>query len=331
MLAIPGTVVKEPHENLPTTELSIPAHLSGRRLDEILAELCPERSKAALQKLVRRGGVKLNGKRVLRSNIRPPRCAKLLVELDARGAGLAAPLPLTAIHEDEHLAVIDKPAGLLTHGVRDAAEDSVASRAVARFGPLPMLLGEERPGIVHRLDRETSGLIVVARTPEAMEVMREQFRERVVRKIYHALVHGAPESEEAILDQELAPRADHPDRQEVRRRGEGKSARTRVRLLEGLGPCSLLECVPTTGRRHQIRVHLHAAGTPVVGDAMYGARRAPELPPGAPPVRRHLLHAARLEFPPPVTGRPLALVSPDPPDLAGLVHWLRGRNVDNSA
>ena len=311
--------MKETPRNRPALELSIPANLSGRRLDEILAELCPERSKAALQKLVRRGGVKLNGQRVLRSNIRPPRCAKLLVELDAGAAGPATPLPLTVVHEDEHL----------THGVRDAAEDSVAARAVARFGPLPMLLGEERPGIVHRLDRETSGLIVVTRTPEAMEAMHEEFRERVVRKVYHALVHGAPKSEEAILDQELAPCADHPDRQEVRRRGEGKSARTRVRLLEGLGPCSLLECVPTTGRRHQIRVHLLVAGTPVVGDAMYGARRAPDLPPGAPPVRRHLLHAARLEFPHPVTGRPLALVSPDPADLVELAHWLRTRNVDN--
>jgi 23S rRNA pseudouridine1911/1915/1917 synthase len=308
----------------PPIEVVIPARLAGKRLDEILAELRPERTKSAWQKQVRRGEVKLDGKRVLRSNIRPPRRGKLSLASEEE----TQPLPLEIVHEDQHLVVVDKPPGLLTHGRNDPGEDSIATRAVARFPNLPTVMGEHRPGIVHRLDRETSGLIIVARTLPAMERLREQFRERSIAKTYRVLVHGAPRSEELLLDSELGPCAGHPDRQEIKQRGKGKTARTEVKLVERLEPCSLLHCKPSTGRRHQIRVHLWAAGMTVVGDLMYGAKNAPELPAGTPRITRHLLHAARLAFDHPITGERIDISAPDPPDLADLIHRLRARRAD---
>lgn len=296
--------------------------MSGQRLDQILAELFPERSKAALQKLVRRGKVHLDGKRILRSNVRPrPRARVRLLVGEAQDGG--GPSPLDVLHEDEHLVLVNKPAGLLTHSNEKEQGKSLADLAVRSLGPLPMLMGEHRPGIVHRLDRETSGLLILARTAEAMEGLRAAFRARKVRKTYQALVHGRPEEPSQSLRWDIDGVRGHRDRQQTLPPGQGKNAETRVELLEELGPCCLVACHPRTGRRHQIRVHLHAAGIPIVGDQIYGAKNAPPLPDGAPALRAHGLHAAGLEFDHPIHGRTMKFEAPLRPELASLVDWLR--------
>jgi 23S rRNA pseudouridine1911/1915/1917 synthase len=300
-------------------EREIPAELSGARLDEVLAALFPSRSKAALQKLVRRGGVELDGRRVLRSNVRPRPRARLRVDLpEAR-----TPVPaLELLFEDEHLAVVNKPAGLLTHGNEREASGTLAELVGERLGRLPMLMGEHRPGIVHRLDRDTSGALVVARTAAVMESLREAFRERRVGKEYLALVHGVPEEERFSVDASLGPVDGHPDRQRVR--PDGREALTGFELVERLGPLSLLRCTPRTGRRHQIRVHLHHAGLPLVADPIYGPREEAALPAGVARPRRHALHAARLVLDHPARpGEVVDATAPLRAELADLVEALR--------
>ena len=302
--------------------IEIPAKLGGRRLDEILAELYPEHSRAALQKLVRRGRVRLDGKRVLRSNVRPRARGVVELELEAE-APQAAAERLHVLHEDEHLIAIDKPAGLLTHGNDRSEEDSLAELAVRRFGPLPMTMGEHRPGVVHRLDRQTSGVILLARSEAAMETLREMFRRREVTKVYYALVHGSPAEDRFRLDWDIGPRDENGNRMTHRRRGQGQSATTDIEVIEHLGDFAAVRCLPGAGRRHQIRVHLHAAGFPIVADELYRMRGAGAPPTGAPVLRRQALHARRLQLAHPITEIPMELEAKLPADIAGLSDWLR--------
>ncbi|MFT7484565.1 MAG: 23S rRNA pseudouridine1911/1915/1917 synthase [Candidatus Paceibacteria bacterium] len=310
------------NENSGNLESEIPARHSGKRLDEILAELYPERSKAALQKLVRRGKVILDGERVLRSNVRPRRRARLRLKLE-EPQPIARAAQLDVIFEDEDLIVINKPAGLLTHGNEKERGTSLSDLVAERFGRLPILMGEHRAGVVHRLDRETSGLIVLARTGSAMESLRLAFRERKVKKDYLALVHGRPIVDEQVLRWDLGPVAGHPDRQEVLSPGRGKSAETWVDLEEELGACSLLRCRPRTGRRHQVRVHLCAAGASIVGDKIYGAKRAPSLPAGAPSLSAHALHAQAIRLNHPGSGEEVCFEAPLRGEMEALISWLR--------
>lgn len=305
-------------------ELQIPKKLSGQRLDAILAEMCPDHSRAAWQKHVRRGVVSVNGKRVLRSNIRPGPKARLSIQLETRKADREE-YEFGVVHEDDAILVLDKPAGLLTHAKDGGQELALADLAVRRFGRLPLLMGENRPGVVHRLDRETSGLIVLARTGDAMENLREQFRARSVRKSYSALVYGEPPERQMHLDWDIGVAAGKQDRMEHLSRGEGKAAETRVELVERLGACSLIDCAPSTGRRHQIRVHLFAAGLPIVGDKIYGARDAPGLSPGTPHPRFQCLHASRIGFEHPASGEFVEFRSELRTEMKELVEWLRRR------
>ena len=200
----------------------------------------------------------------------------------------------------------------------------MADWAGRRYGELPVGMGLERPGIVHRLDRETSGLVVVARTDVAMDGLRAAFRAREVHKAYLALVHGEPDWEETLLSWDLVDGRDQ--RRGWRPSGEGdQAAETEVEVLERYGGVSLVLCRPRTGRRHQLRVHLCAAGLPIVGDGLYAGRRAPRLPEGAPVVRRQQLHAAGLALEHPVTGEPFEFEAGVPGDLGGLIEWLDAR------
>jgi 23S rRNA pseudouridine1911/1915/1917 synthase len=301
----------------PSIDFIVPRTLGGRRLDHVLAELVPGETRSRLQKLVRRGAVRVGGKRVVSSNVTVQTGARLQLE------ELEPQVPTLVVHyEDEHLAFVEKPAGVLTHVADRSNAPSMAPLLEARFGALPEGLGAERPGIVHRLDRETSGLLVIARTAAALHGLSALFRAREVRKTYLALVHGSPPSDEFDVKNEIGPSIGQADRQAVLARG-GKPAHTHFVLREAIGPCSLLECRPTTGRRHQLRVHLHAQSLPLVEDELYRVPAVPTLPAGAPRLGRQALHAHGLALTHPITGELLQVRSPIPDDLERLLQWLR--------
>lgn len=304
------------------TVVTVTPQLSGTRLDQALDSLVEGPSKALLQKLVRRGRVRIDGKRVLRSNVRVQRGQKLEVQLEE-----ATPPEIPIRYEDEHLLVVEKPAGILTHPTERHVRGTLAQALELRFGSLPTLAGVDRPGVVHRLDRETSGLIVIARTDAAMRGLQNAFRHRRVAKTYFALVYGAPSAERFTADRALGPQPGHKDRQAALAPPEGKEARTSFEVGERLGDVTLVVCRPETGRRHQIRVHLADLGLPLVGDEMYRGRAdVRDLPAYAPIPKRHALHAAGIAFDHPVTGVRIDLDSPLPPDLARLVAWLREKD-----
>ncbi len=294
----------------------VPKDLAGRRLDEVLSGLLPDLSRSQAQKLVRRGDVLVSGKRVVRSNGRVARGTEIAVERDV-------PEPaIDVLHEDEELLVVSKPPGLLTHGIAGSDAQHMAQFLEASHGPLPRTRGEERPGVVHRLDRETSGVLVVARTEAALEALQDQFRERAVLKRYLAIVSGAPGATEPLsIDLPLGPVPGKADRQWVDH-DRGKDALTLVRLERALGGHSLVDCTIHTGRRHQIRVHLAERGYPVVGDPLSGTKRQRALPAAVPRPPRLALHAAVLAFDHPRTGERLEVSAPLPPDLAGIVEAL---------
>lgn len=231
---------------------------------------------------------------------------------------------LDVIYADDDIVVVNKPAGMLTHGTEKHRYGSLADLARLRYGRMPLIMGDDRPGIVHRLDRESSGAIVLARTPEAMDDLREQFRNRQVEKVYLAICHRNADFEQTVLEWDLEQKPGDTDRQEYLAKGQGKEAVTEVCVEERFGHATLVSCVPKTGRRHQIRVHLYAAGLPIIGDELYGGRKAPQLPNGAPRLRRHALHAVELTLRHPSTGEYLGFGAEMPSDMEHLLDWLRG-------
>ena len=292
--------------------LEIPRRLAGSRFDKVLAELVPDRSGAQLQKLVRRGRVKVDGKKVVRSNFRVNGGEVVAVKFGApEEASLAA--ELTVLHVDDELVVIDKPPGMLVYPTERSTGGTLSELAVARFGPLPSSEDEDRPGIVHRLDRETSGVIVLARTDDALDHLRNQFRARTVEKAYHAVAYGVPAEERFDVDLALAPIKTQPDLQ--RPDPAGKPARTSFHVLAKSKLASLLECRPETGRRHQIRVHLATRGHPIIGDKLYRPDRSKKRIEG---MRRHALHAQRLIIEHPRTKDRMAFETPPPADFRAL-------------
>lgn len=308
-------------------EFLVPPALAGERLDRVLVELLAGTlSRTRVQEMIQDGGVRLDGAPAERP-------AQLLeagqrIELHEvprtrlRPGGPAGGA-LTVLYEDEHLAVIDKPAGQLTHPTTVVQGGTVSELAVARFGALPSPQGEDRPGIVHRLDADTSGLLVLAKSAAAGAALVAAFRERAVEKRYLALVQGEPRFDSDWITSPLGRTRQRPDRMQVLPAGEGRPAETLYRVLERFPRFALLDCKPTTGRTHQIRVHLASIDHPIVGDRVYPGRASAPLPKAAPKVTRHLLHAAGLSFAHPVSGAPLDFESALPADFAAWLEWLR--------
>lgn len=305
---------------LDRSRYKLPASLAGARLDHALAELIPEESRSWLQKLVRKGGVQRNGGVVVRS------VAKLdagdVLDVDFAPGSSEYELPI--VYEDEHLVAIDKPAGLMVHENQRTSGDTVASLAARRWPDLPALRGAHRPGIVHRLDRETSGVMLLAKNEATMTALGEAFAERLIGKTYGALTHGAPPTERFEVDARLIADSTRLDLQIVAAPGAGRDAQTHFEVLESYGDFSYLACHPRTGRRHQIRAHLTSRGFPIVGDRLYGST-IKQAPPGAAWPARQALHARRLELTHPRTGQALVLEAPWPRDLERTRRWFAAR------
>lgn len=306
----------------PDQIIKIQVDRSASRLDQFLAATIPQLSRAQIQRLIRQGRVSLAGQPVTRPSLKVQPGDWIGVQLPPPQAAAPQPeaIPLDLVHEDEALVVVNKPAGLVVHPAHGHAGGTLVNALLARYPELEAMVqtgtgAADRPGIVHRLDRDTSGLIVVARTPAALRQLRRQFKARTVEKTYLALVFGRPESPSGLID---VPLGRHPrQRQKFAPRPDGKPARTRYHLQEDFGRYSLLEIGLETGRTHQIRVHLAWLGCPVVGDTVYG-RRKNDLD-----LKRQFLHAWRLRFVHPLTGEPVAFEAPLDEALRAVLDQLR--------
>ena len=290
--------------------------LAGRRLDAVVAELPEVESRAEAQRLILAGRVTVDGAPA-RKRLLLGAGSELVVrpEPAAPGAPPAAEdLPVTVRYADAHLLVVDKPAGVATHPSRGHAAGTLVNALVG----WAVAGGDDpsRPGIVHRLDKDTSGLLVVARSPRAHRRLARMLRDRAIDRRYLVLAHGHPPP--ALTVDRPVGRDRRARTRMSTRAPDGRPAVTHLRRLEELPAHSLLEARLETGRTHQIRVHLEAIGHPVAGDPVYG-RRDDGLG-----LRRQFLHAARLSFAHPETGEPIAVESPLPPDLQEALVRARG-------
>ena len=304
-----------------TISVSVPSSLDGVRVDRAVA-LLADVSRAAVDDLVAAGRVTLDGKVVTSRSTRLVEGQELAVdrpdEEDAIGPVGDPSVVFGVVHVDDDVVVVDKPAGLVVHPGAGHRSGTLVHGLVARFpdlADLPARVGSEpdRPGIVHRLDRGTSGLLVVARTPDAYRSLVAQLSSREVVRTYRALVLGTVEGESGVVDAPIGRSVSTPTRMAVSRKG--KDARTRYRVEERFAlpaPTTLVRASLETGRTHQIRVHLSAIGHPVVGDEPYGQGRSL---PGAT-VRRPFLHASALSFHHPRSGEQVSWTSELPEDLA---------------
>jgi 23S rRNA pseudouridine1911/1915/1917 synthase len=289
-------------------ELVVAPPDAGARLDRFLADRIPELSRSRLQELVREGVVRVDGTSA-RPSARLEAGAVVAVDLPPvpveTGPAPAPHLIVALLHLDDDVVVVDKPPGQVVHPAAGHAEDTLVNALLALLPDLATVFGGPRPGLVHRLDRDTSGVMVVARTPQAAEALKRQFKARTVEKTYLVLAKGHFASPEGVID---APVGRDPRR---RRRmaalRDGRPAQTAYRVLAASGDYSFLEARPHTGRTHQIRVHLDAIGHPVAGDAVYGHRDRR--------LGRMALHAWRLAFDHPADGRRVTFTAPLPADL----------------
>lgn len=309
-------------------KLLVPPDAAGRRVDQWLAAQLPDASRVRVQQLMEQGKVTVNGaapKPKLKLRGGEEIVITGQVELPPIKA-VAENIPLDVVYEDDDLAVVNKPAGMTVHagsGKGEAASKGTLVNALLHhFGSLSNVGGELRPGIVHRLDKETSGLIIVAKTDAAHRRLALQFSGRKVKKTYTALVHGWMPQRQGTINSPISRDAVRRMRMTTRK-AEGRAAVTHWKALKQFdGKCgkfSLLEVNIETGRTHQIRVHLSSIGHPVVGDQVYGA---PRLIPGyggtaskGASLGRHFLHSSGIQFEHPMTSAPLSLVQPLPSEL----------------
>jgi len=315
-------------------ELVVPGSRAGERLDRFLAAAQADLSRSRLQGLIREGRVLVNG-RPARASLRLRDGDQVRVELPPERSLALTPeaIPLSILYEDESILVVNKPAGMVVHPGAGVASGTLAHALLHHDPRIGAVGGATRPGIVHRLDRDTSGLLVVARSARAYRSLVEAIKNREVKRRYLALVWGAPRAASGTAEGAIGRDPRRRQRMAVVRRG-GKPARTRWRITERFGVCTALEVTLETGRTHQIRVHLADLGHPVVGDPVYGGRTRMRLRPTAAErslaeallrmLPRQALHASELGFAHPVSGAPLHFDAPLPADLAGALAWLRG-------
>lgn len=288
-----------PDTRTPVQMLEVQEHQQDQRLDNFLVARLKGVPKTLVYRIIRKGEVRVNGKRarpeqklVCGDQVRvPPLRLAAARELQQPGAGLQALLRAAVLYEDEHMLVLNKPSGLSVHGGTGVKQGLIeALRAM-----YPDLPGLE---LVHRLDKGTSGCLLLAKTGKARRALMTDFRDQAVHKVYHALVQGAWPRELSLVDASLQRQPERGGQRRVEVTPEGKTARTEFRVLQRLQDATLVEARPLTGRTHQIRVHAALAGCPLLGDDKYGTPG----PTGAD-IRRLCLHAAEVRFRDPHSGR----------------------------
>lgn len=294
---------------------------AGRRLDVVLAERLPDLSRSAAQHLIDEGRVTVNGQ-VARPSRKLSSGDHVRAEVPPPAPLSAVPenIPLDIVYQDQDLAVLNKPAGLVVHPSAGHASGTVANALAALFPGAREVGSQERPGIVHRLDKDTSGLMVVALTGPALQSLQREIASHQAGRTYLALATGRVEPAEAVVEAPIG--RDQSNRQRMAVFGvAARPAQTSYRVLEYLPGFTLLEVRLHTGRTHQIRVHLAAIGHPVAGDRVYGGATLPQLD-------RQFLHAFRLSLHSPSTGQLLTFERGLPSDLSHVLQEIRGLEED---
>jgi 23S rRNA pseudouridine1911/1915/1917 synthase len=291
------------------------ADAPGERLDVFVARAC-DLPRARARRLIEDGLVTREGVALTKpgEKLRGGERLTVTVPPAAPAEPLPEDVPLDIVYEDEHLLVVNKPAGMPVHPGPGHARRTLVNALLAHCPELPGIGGVQRPGIVHRLDKDTSGLIIVAKTEKAHAALSRQLKDREIKKTYLALVEGVVSPPEAQIEAPIGRDPNNRRRMMVRS-ANGRESTTVYRLRAVYGGRSLVEASPITGRTHQIRVHMASIGHPVVGDPVYGKP--------SPLVPRQFLHAWRLSFTHPIDGRSLSFEAPLPADLEAALQQLR--------
>ncbi len=289
---------------------------SHGRVDAVLAAAYPEMSRARLQKLLAEGHVLVNGEPVRKSGRVNAGDSLTLTIPETLHEITPTGLEFDVLYQDEHFLAVDKPAGVPVHGAPGDTAPCVALWFLERFAEAAKAFSVDRPGIVHRLDKDTSGVLLLAKTTAAQTALNAAFEARTVHKTYLAVTDGVPAKPRAVIDAGIAR---HPgDRTKMAVSRGGREARTTYEVLASDHGRAFIELHPETGRTHQIRVHLAAIGAPVLFDRTYGKDHGPEFAQERA-ASRQLLHAWRITFPHPATGEEVTITSPVPADLRGAV------------
>jgi 23S rRNA pseudouridine1911/1915/1917 synthase len=311
-------------------EIAVAPGDEGERVDRLVTRRLPGVSRARVQDCIRGGGVRVNG-RVVKASHTVRAGDQIRIDLPETEPLEVTPeeIPLRILHRDEHLVIIDKPAGMVVHPGAGIRQGTLANALVHHFGQLP---GTEdlRPGIVHRLDRDTSGLLIVTLTAECKTRLGEMFRHRELHKEYQALVHGAMAESRGLIEKPVGRHPVHRLKMTTRA-PRSRPCKTEWEVIRQFSSFSHLRVTLHTGRTHQIRVHLASLGRPIVGDTLYGGRRYLQI--SDPAIRRSVeilgrffLHAARLRFVHPFTQEVVDVTSPLPPPLQEFLDLLGGES-----
>ncbi len=305
----------------------------GRRLDQFLSEANLNLSRSQAKNLIEKHLILLNQKPAKPSaHVRNGDIVSGSLPEPEPPSLQAEPLPLTILYEDSSLIVVDKPPGMVVHPAYGNPSGTLVNALLYHCKDLAGINGVLRPGIVHRLDKDTSGVMVVAKDDEAFHDLTKQFKNRTVKKVYSAIVYGRMSQEEGLIDSAVGRHPTQRKRMSTRTK-RGREAITRWRKLEEFDGSTLLEILPQTGRTHQIRVHLSSFGHPVLGDPLYGRKtragaiRDPVLKECLRRMNRQALHARQLEFTHPRTGESVRFVSPIPQDMKELLECLRSQKM----
>jgi 23S rRNA pseudouridine1911/1915/1917 synthase len=317
-------------------EFLVKARMSGKRIDAYLSHRYPDYSRSVMQKVIDAGAVLVNGETVKASyRVKLDDAVQVWLPELADDAPIPEDIPLDVLYDDPAFTVVNKPAGMVVHPAKGHWTGTLVNALQFRFDSLSTVGGERRPGIVHRLDRDTTGLLIVARDDKAHRELSAQFEQRTVQKEYLALVSGSPERDSDYIERPIGPHPTSREKMAIRLPEDGgKEAVTFYQVVDRFRGHALVRCKPRTGRTHQIRVHLAHVGCPIVADKAYSGRDKLTLgdvlgDPSAPDadvvlIDRQALHAHTLRFTHPSTGQDLEFVAPPPADFARALAALRG-------
>jgi 23S rRNA pseudouridine1911/1915/1917 synthase len=312
------------------SRLTVTPENAGKRLDIFLSEHWPELTRSRIKKLIETGNVTIDD-RVVKAgtSLKPGSLVSVNVPAPEPPGTFPEAIPISILHEDMDLIVIDKSPNMVVHPAHGHSSGTLVNALLHHCRDLSGIGGVTRPGIVHRLDKGTSGVMVAAKNDAAHHALAKQFKDHTIGRIYLAAVKGEVSQGEGLIEKPLSR---HPrDRKRIAVREEGRKAVTRYEVFGMRGGISLLRLTPATGRTHQLRVHLASIGHPILGDTTYGgAARSIYLGNNEGTrllraLKRPALHALRLEFDHPSTGERLVYEAPPPEDLSGLFQWIEGK------